>query len=160
MTTIVEDTGAAFKLLGKSVCILTCHQNEKRHASVATAVCNISGEPPTLLVCVEKTASFAALLISNAGFVVNIIAAEQQDILTQCMNSQGEDRFGLGQWTESKSGQPVLSQAQANLVCSVTEVHDAASHHVVFANIEEAHSDKRGSALIYFNSKFHPIATA
>jgi flavin reductase (DIM6/NTAB) family NADH-FMN oxidoreductase RutF len=49
----------ALKQLNKSVCILVSTSERHDHSSVVTAICNVSNNPPSLLVCVEKKASFS-----------------------------------------------------------------------------------------------------
>jgi len=49
----------ALKQLDKSVCILVSTSERQDHSSVATAIYNVSNNPPPLLVCVEKKASFS-----------------------------------------------------------------------------------------------------
>lgn len=147
----------AFKQLGKSVCILSCVNNGSRHATVSSAVCNVSNHPPSLLICVEKTSSFSTLLTPNASFAVNVLGPQQQHVVDHCMRSKGEERFNSGNWQQSDEKPPVLAQAQANFLCRVAEISAFETHHIIIANIEQAHSAVDTSALIYLGGEFSAI---
>lgn len=152
----VARTGDAFKQMAKSVYVLSCTAEGMRHASVASAVCNVSNDPPSLSVCMEKTASFSALLAPGSMFAVNIVGAGQQAVVEHCMRTSGEERFGAGQWT-SVCEQPVLSGAAASFICRVSGINDCGSHNIVVAQIEESICNEERSALVYVNGKFIPL---
>lgn len=153
---LISRTGNAFKQMAKSVYILSCCQQGVRHASVSTAICNVSNDPPSLLICMEKTASFSALLSPNTLFAVNILGAGQQAVVEQCMGAKGEARFAVGEWTSS-SEQPVLSGAQASFICRVSAIDGHETHNIVIANVEESICNEERSALVYVNGKFVPL---
>src|SRR4051812_9237673 len=46
----------------------------------ATAVCSLSAEPPSLIVCVNRSASIAPALKLDAEFSLNVLAEDQIDI--------------------------------------------------------------------------------
>lgn len=148
---------AAFKQLGKSVCVLTSKDSEQRMASVATAVCNISDQAATLLVCIEKNASFAAVLQQGQRFAINLLAADQQAIMNQCVQFKGEQRFANGNWRE-QLGCEILDDATAHFICKVRTTQEVDTHNIIIADIEEANSNERCEGLIYMGGKFHPIS--
>lgn len=155
--TVAADARSAFRKLGKSVCILSCHSDDKPHASVATAVCNVSNSPPSVLVCLEKSASMATLLQDSALFAINVLGADQQDIVEHCMNSSGPARFDAGDWQTTGDQLPVLNGSQAVLCCRVAEVHSFDTHHIVVARIVDSQCGESTSGLIYLGGKFHCI---
>ncbi|CAA0081033.1 FMN reductase (NADH) RutF [Halioglobus japonicus] len=153
---LVSRTGNGFKQMAKSVYILSCCKQGVRYASVSSAVCNISNEPPSLLISMEKSASFSDLLTPDTPFAVNILGAGQQDIVEHCMSAKGEARFEAGDWTAIDE-QPVLSGAQASFICRVSEIIILETHNIVFAGIEESICNDKSSALVYVAGKFVPL---
>ncbi len=153
---LISQTGNAFKQMAKSVYILSCFKQGVRHASVSTAICNVSNEPPSLLICMEKTASFSGLLSPDTLFSVNILGAGQQAVVEHCMGAKGEARFEVGEWTTS-SEQPVLTGAQASFICRVSVINPYETHNIVIADIEESICNEERSSLIYVNGKFVPL---
>jgi flavin reductase (DIM6/NTAB) family NADH-FMN oxidoreductase RutF len=153
---LISRTGNAFKQMAKSIYILSCFKQGVRHASVSSAVCNISNDPPSLLICMEKTASFSRLLTPDTLFAINILGAGQQAVVEHCMGAKGEARFDVGEWAAS-SEQPVLSDAQASFVCRVSAINGYETHNIVIAHIEESICNGERSALVYVNGKFIPL---
>lgn len=149
-----QQAKAAFKRLAKSVCVLSCYDGGQRHASIATAVSNVSNEPPSLLICVEKTASFGALINTNKRFAVNVLGAEQQAVVDNCMQEKGEQRFAVGDWQQASDELPYLADAQASFLCRAVEVTAFETHHIVIAYIEKALCAERPSALVYTAGQF------
>lgn len=152
-------TKQAFKKLGKSVCILSCFSDGQRHASVATAVCNVSNAPPSLLICLEKSASLAVLLLENSSFAVNVLGADQQGTLEHCMQNQGAQRFGHGAWSTHTDQTPLLLGSQAIFCCRVAQVNSFETHYILTARIDESHCSDNSNGLIYLDGTFHSIET-
>jgi flavin reductase len=155
-TELVSRTASAFKQMAKSVYILSCFKEGVRYASVSSAVCNVSNDPPSLLISMEKSASFSGLLTPDTAFAVNILGAEQQGILEHCMSAKGEARFDAGEWT-AVNEQPVLSGAQGSFICRVSEVISVETHNIVIATIEESMCNDNRNALVYVGGKFIPL---
>lgn len=148
----------AFRQLAKSICVLTVVEGEQGHASVATAVCNLGNTPPSLLVCIEKTASLARLLVADAKFAVNVLGERQGSIVEQCVKERGEARFAVGDWAQHDDGFRYLHDAQANFFCRVAQLVEFDTHHIVIARILDARSADLTTALVYLGGKFVPLA--
>src|SRR3954468_22495678 len=85
--------------LAKAVVVITSHHGGVRFAMTATAVSELSLEPPSLLICVNRSASLHAPLSAKAGFCVNILHRAHADISALCSaKAKGEARFAVGQW--------------------------------------------------------------
>src|SRR4051794_37291773 len=80
--------------LAKAVTVISCCHGGKRYAMTATAVNELSMDPPSMLICVNKSASLYRPLNEGANFCINILQACQVDISAQCsVKARGEDRF-------------------------------------------------------------------
>ncbi|MGH8435111.1 MAG: flavin reductase family protein, partial [Pseudomonas sp.] len=108
----------AMRRLAKSVTIITTSNGHERFAMSATAVDSLSTEPPSLLICVNQTASLHAVLDAGAGFCVNILGHEQEELSQLCSGPiKGEARFQRGNWLNSADGIPYLGDAQSAILC-------------------------------------------
>ena len=59
------------------VCLVTTtHPSGERAGLTATAVCSVSAEPPTILICVNRQNSSHAVIRESKIFVVNVLALE------------------------------------------------------------------------------------
>jgi flavin reductase len=81
----------------------------------ATAVCSVTADPPTLLVCVNEGSSVGQAFVANQALVINTIGSEFND-LAMLMGGKTplEERFAAANWTDSSLGAPMLDGA---LVC-------------------------------------------
>src|SRR5437868_7989523 len=99
--TLAVQTRLALRRLASSVAIVTCRDGETRHAMTATAVNAMSMQPPSMIVCVNRSAAFNAAISRSGHFAINILNRNQVDISMGCGGSvRGEDRFGCGSWRE------------------------------------------------------------
>jgi flavin reductase (DIM6/NTAB) family NADH-FMN oxidoreductase RutF len=122
----------ALRRLAKAVVVITSRHDGVRFAMAATAVSELSLDPPSLLICISQTASLHSPLTAGANFCVNILHSSQEDLARQCSGlSKGEQRFAVGNWDEAKAGVPFLADAQASFVC-LNEQHVSYGTHCVF----------------------------
>jgi flavin reductase (DIM6/NTAB) family NADH-FMN oxidoreductase RutF len=101
-----------------------------------TAVCSVSADPPTILVCVDLASRTLEALRERRGFVVNFIG-EGRSELCLLFASKAEDKFAHAAWTETASGLPLLHEdALAWAECATTEEIRAGDHVVLVARVE------------------------
>jgi flavin reductase (DIM6/NTAB) family NADH-FMN oxidoreductase RutF len=66
-------TRLALRRLASSVAVVTCRDGDTRHAMTATAVNAMSMDPPSMIVCVNRSAAFHAVISGAAHFAINIL---------------------------------------------------------------------------------------
>src|SRR3954466_16084621 len=66
--------------LGAAVNIITTDGPAGRAGFTASAVCSVTDDPPTLLVCLNRSASVYQTVRANGTVCVNTLAAGQQQI--------------------------------------------------------------------------------
>jgi flavin reductase (DIM6/NTAB) family NADH-FMN oxidoreductase RutF len=114
---IAAQTKLALRRLASAVAVVTCRDEQTRHAMTATAVNAMSMQPPSMIVCVNRSAAFHAAISRASDFAINILHRNQVEISMGCGGkARGEDRFDYGDWGE-ETGVPVLTDAQARVVC-------------------------------------------
>ena len=64
--------------LAGAVTVIATGAPGHRFGLTATAVCSLSDEPPTLLVCVNRPASAHDVISRNGNFSVNLLADDQE----------------------------------------------------------------------------------
>jgi len=136
--------------LAKAVVVITCKHQGSRYAMAATAVSELSLDPPSLLICVNRTASLFTPLAEGAHFCVNILRSDQHEISAACSGkAKGEARFGVGDWAEARHGLPVLRDAQASFLCRNEQAFDYGTHRVVIGRVEEVLTAGPVDPLVY-----------
>lgn len=146
----------AMRRLASTVTIITTQADGHRYGMAATAVNSVTTTPPTLLICINQTASIHAPLIASGLFGVNLLGTEHQDLVAQFSGkASGEDRFRFGTWTEGRSGVPCLADAQASLVCSTLSATPCGSHTVVIGEVREIVLSGDTRPLLYQEGGFY-----
>lgn len=128
----------------------------------ATAVCSLSAEPPSLLVCVNRSASIAPALRMDAEFSVNVLTDQQVEV-AQAFGGQkpvkGTGRFAYGDWRRSEHDVPLLSGSRVSFECVVAEVMDYGTHHIVIGRVMDVHfGDPATRPLIYGDGRYLTVS--
>ncbi len=132
-----EFRGAMRRVAATVTLITTTDAAGQRHGMVATAVSSVTMDPPTLLICVNRSASLYAPLIQHGQFCVNVLMASHHELVA-CFSGQkiGETRFDTGDWRlDGTTGLPYLHGAQCNLFCRVDRVTTVGTHSVIIAGV-------------------------
>lgn len=141
--------------LAKAVVVITTQQEGDRYAMTATAVSELSMEPPSMLICVNRSASMYGVLASGADFCINILGAEQLDIAACCSGKmRGEARFTEGDWRRSAVGAPYLADAQAAIVCRQRAQLEYGSHGVFIGDVVHVTSRTPCDPLVYIDGRY------
>ena len=151
---LAVQTKLALRRLASSVAVVTCRDGQTRHAMTATAVNAMSMQPPSMIVCVNRSAAFHAAVSQACSFAINILHRNQVDISMGCGGSaRGEDRFGSGAWGE-EAGVPVLTDAQARVVCAKEAKFDYGSHTIFIGRVTSIGIHGEVDPLIYVDGKY------
>jgi len=122
--------------LASGVSLITTTIGGQRHGLVATAVSSVTGSPPSLLICVNKTASAHDHIAASGIFCVNILSDRHEDVATRFSNSADRDkRFAAGEWRELVTGAPALEGALASFDCETRQAIPYQSHTIFVAEI-------------------------
>ncbi len=141
--------------LAKAVVVITCQYEGQRYAMAATAVSELSMEPPSMLVCVNRTASLFAPLSAGADFCVNILSRNHEDIAALCSGKvKGEERFNVGDWTLSDLGPPYLRDAQASFICRNDLTVGYGTHGVFVGVVEQVFVHPEVNPLVYADGRY------
>ena len=145
----------AMSRLGAAVNVITMAGIDppSRHGFTASAVCSVSDEPPTLLVCMNRRSRLRDRVEIGVGICVNTLAGHQQDLSAAFAGPlEMEERFASGTWTTLSTGAPVLEEA--NRGSNIVEV---GTHSVIFCEVEAVHMGDPRHALVYFQRNYHAL---
>lgn len=146
--------------LAAGVSLITTVEEGQRHGLVATSVTSLSGEPPSLLVCINRSTSSYEPITRSGIFCVNLIAEGQDHVAAQFSSSKRRDeRFGDGAWTTLATGAPVLEGALAAFDCRVDHSLDYGTHTIFIGLIESIWLyDAKVAPLLYVDGAFRTLA--
>jgi flavin reductase len=152
---LASDFKLAMRRLTTTVTVLTCSGAGQRFGMTATAVTSVCAEPPSLLVCVNRSASFHSPMADADRFCVNLLKVGQQNISGAFGGKKkGDEKFTEGVWLSSDDGIPYLADAQANLFCSASESFSFETHTIFVGRVESLLMADEISPLLYQDGGF------
>jgi flavin reductase (DIM6/NTAB) family NADH-FMN oxidoreductase RutF len=143
-----------------AVSVVTLGQGDLRTGFTATSVSSLSLEPPTLVVCVNRTSSSWPLLREAESFGVNVLSASHRELAHRFAGSggvEGPARYEGGQWVAAATGAPLLADALAAFDCSVEEIIERHSHAIVIGRVEAVRRRGGGGALVYWRGDYDQL---
>ncbi|WP_198083463.1 flavin reductase [Variovorax sp. E3] len=145
----------AMRRLAATVTIIsTADVNGNRYGMTATAVNSLSMDPPSLLICVNHSASIHAPLIGRERFCVNVLTTEHEDLVSAFSGKlKGDARFQVGEWRNEDGGMPYLEGAQSNLFCDIVSVLPFGSHSIVIGRVTAVRVEEGIRPLIFTDGK-------
>lgn len=154
-----SDFRNAMSRLGAAVNVITTDGPAGLHGLTASAVCSVTDNPPTVLVCVNQTNRAHAALSDNGVLCVNVLTSHHED-LSGLFGRQGvevAERFGAGEWQSLSTGAPALKDAAASLDTRIVKTETIGTHTVFFCEVVAIKTGGEPDALIYFNRAYHHL---
>jgi len=148
----------AMSRLGAAVNIITTDGPAGRAGFTASAVCSVTDSPPTLLVCLNRSASVYPVFKENMQLCVNTLSAGHESLSALFGGKTPmAERFIAADWTTQITGSPILSGALASFDCIVSQIVSVGTHDILVCETRAlVYGDSR-SGLIYFDRRYHPV---
>jgi flavin reductase (DIM6/NTAB) family NADH-FMN oxidoreductase RutF len=146
--------------LAAGVCLITAGRGQEYGGMIATAVTSVSAEPPTLLVCVNRSASMFGMIQETGSFCVNVLAGDALALVDIFSNSARRDeRFKTGTWTLAANGAPVCAESLVTFECRLAKVVDWHSHGIFLGEVSGVIAPGAAAApLVYHDRRFHLLS--
>jgi flavin reductase (DIM6/NTAB) family NADH-FMN oxidoreductase RutF len=140
-----------------AVTIIAVGDAGNRTGLTATAVCSLTDTPPTLLACVNRTASAHRPIRATCAFSINLLARDQLDLAMRFSGKaglEGEQRFSDDEWQTLTTGAPVLRNALASLDCELADEHGFDTHSIFIGRVKDGAFREHAQPLLYFRGDF------
>ena len=146
----------SMRLLAGGVCICTTANNGERLGLTMTAVCSLTLDPPTLVVCVNRDAGAHDMMRATKRVCINFLASEHVELaeLFSSVSFKGSGRFDPAKWTDMASGVPALMSALAALDCEIIQETSVGQHSVFICEVKAARLNPEKEPLVHFNREF------
>lgn len=131
-----------------------------RRGMTATAVCSLSADPPSLVVCLNQVTGTYQQLRRHGRFSVNVLSARHVELARTFAGHRGlvgAERFTGDEWTAGTLGVPVLVDALASFECRVAESVEHGTHTLVIGGIESARCTDDAEPLVYHRHRFRDL---
>jgi len=149
----------AMRGFAQSVVIITTMDDAGgRYAMAATAVTPLSMDPPSMLICVNRTVSSHRILEAGANFCLNILGVDQEDVARCCGGgAKGDERFAVGRWETDEHGLPYAADAQAVISCHQRQRISYGSHDIFIGDVLSVRLADTVDPLIYLDGAYRRI---
>jgi flavin reductase (DIM6/NTAB) family NADH-FMN oxidoreductase RutF len=148
---------AGMRRLAAGVSIITTLDADRvRYGMTATAMCSVTVAPPTLLTCVNQSASMYKTIVESKVFAVNVLSAADRSLSDRFAGAEiGETRFHLGDWSVLESGSPILNSAIAAFDCVLTTHIETGTHGIFIGEVTAAQVNDAGmEPLLYLQGAY------
>lgn len=154
-----DDYRGAMARLAAAVNAVTTDGPAGMGGFTASAVCSVTDDPPTLIVCVNMASRQNEFIRTNRVLCVNTLASDQSEIATLFSTKELpiEQRFAVGKWTTLATGSPVLEDALASFDCKVVERLERGTHSVIFCEVQQVRVRRDGQPLLYLERRYRGI---
>lgn len=160
LPSVADAYRGGMRQLAAGVCLITSRFNQLPGGMIATAVTSVSAEPPTLLVCVNRSASMFEMIAKSGHFCVNVLAAEASEWVDVFSNSARRDeRFATGKWQDDAQGSPMAADALVAFSCRVANTVDWHTHAIFLGEVMGVmHPKAESRPLVYLDRGFHQLS--
>ena len=137
-----------------SVSIMSNKDNaDNPNAITVSSVTSISMDPPSLLICINKSSRIHNSIELESKFCINLLNNKQEDLSNICSDEDMYDqRFKDENWNLDNI--PFLKNAQANIFCKVDKLTSYHTHTVVIGLVEDANYADEISTLTYVDGEY------
>ena len=136
-----------------SVSIMSNKDDGYLNAITVSSVTSISMDPPSLLICINKSARIHDTLKIGSEFCINLLNKDQEELSNICSDEDSYDeRFNDKNW--NTKGVPFLANAQANIFCKVDKLSSYHTHTIVVGLVEGASYSDEISTLTYVDGNY------
>lgn len=158
---IKQDYRDTMARLAAAVSVVTTDGPGGRAGFTATAICSVTDEPPTLLVCLNRNASAHPAVLSNGMLCINTLASHQQ-ALSNLFGGKTPmaERFAAASWTTGATGAPVLDDAVASFECRISQISNIGTHDILYCEVLALRRNTGVDGLVYFDRHYHGVGAA
>jgi 3-hydroxy-9,10-secoandrosta-1,3,5(10)-triene-9,17-dione monooxygenase reductase component len=137
--------------------IVTAVLDGKPHGLAVNSFTSVSLNPPLILFCPDKGSTTWPAIESAGQFVVNILAADQEDLCRK-FAKKGADRFDGTAHADSDEGSLILNDVAAFLECCIEDVYDAGDHFITVARVIDLGLKRDVPPLVFYKGGYHNLA--
>ncbi|HFA7940876.1 TPA: 4-hydroxyphenylacetate 3-monooxygenase, reductase component [Neisseria gonorrhoeae] len=141
--------------------VITTDGAAGRYGITMTAVAPVTDEPPTVMLCINRSARIIPILSENGSLCINMLADEHQDVAEHFAGLTGlspEERFAYHIWHRGKTGQLEIEGVLAHLHGHIVGKHEIGTHFVFYVRLDEIKNcGCKRPALLYFRRQFRPL---
>ena len=136
--------------------IVTTDGPAGRGGFTATAMCSVSDDPPTLLVCMNERSAQTGMFLDNQRFCVNVLTQSHMHRAAKFAGAIRDmtERYSAARWQTMPSGMPALLDAIVSFDCEIGAVSKVGTHNVMFGRVVDIRHGSDEAALLYVGRNY------
>lgn len=142
------------------VSIVTTNGSHGIAGFTCSAVCSVTDDPPTIMVCANRKIFANSVIRANGVLCVSSLSTDQV-ALSQMFAGIGKvpmpERFNGPDWGVLTTGAPYCRGSRVALDCRLVDVREVGSHSVIFAEVLSTVHAANGEPLIYHSRNYATI---
>lgn len=154
---------AAMRCVPGAAMIFATGQLQEPVGMTVTSVVSLSANPPSLVACINKSASAHDVVLEARAFTANILHEHQVDLAERFAGAgglKGKARFAFGNWSSLRTGAPALLDAAASIDCVLSKVFDGGTHSIFVGSVVAAAvRSAAGSSLVYWRGGYAAVTS-
>lgn len=119
------------------VTVVTVMDDGAPRGLAVNAFASISLDPPTVMVCVQRTSSTHDCLFRAGHLAINILSTAQLDVVNR-FAAKSADKFAGLDWSPGPFGSPYLGRSSAQMEVQIRERLQASTHTVFICRVVDA----------------------
>ncbi len=151
----------AMSRAANTVSVITTDGDAGRAGVTVSAMCSVSAEPPSLLVCIHHLSPASKAIQENGTFCVNLLRDDQShvsDTFAGRLKAPGGDKFACARWQKLANGSPALKDACAAFDCTVLSHSRSGTHDIFIGQVVDvelaATASAEAKALVHANREY------
>lgn len=157
--TIRDRFKSGMRQLAGAVNLITTVNGTEKQGLTATAVCSLTVDPPTLIACVNKSASAHDTIEASGFFCVNVLAEKQRHLAELFADNNAiAMRFAQGEWTSLTTGAPVLEGCLCSFDCQLVDRVDRSTHTLFIGDVVGVSERRTIAPLLYFDGSYETLS--
>jgi 3-hydroxy-9,10-secoandrosta-1,3,5(10)-triene-9,17-dione monooxygenase reductase component len=141
------------------VTVVTSRGADGPAGMTANAVASLSLDPLLVMIGFEVRSRTLAAVRHSRGFVVNVLASDQEQVSRIFAGKQPEQEKFVCCAHAERSGVPVIEGTLAWLRCRLDAVHPGGDHVIVVGNVVEM-GGNGGEPLLYYAGRYRRLDRA
>lgn len=140
--------------------LVTTEFDGVRRGVTVTAACSVSDDPPTVLVCLNRSNPNNWIFIDSGTFALNSLAVQHQAMAAAFAGFDGksaDERFAMADWDTITTGSPALLDAKAVFDCRLLEHTAMATHMVLFGEVVGLRTGHAHSSLLFMDREWRSL---
>lgn len=152
----------AMRYVAGAVSVVTTGEGTARTGFTATSIASFSIEPPTVIVCLNRSSSSWPVLQEHGAFCVNLLSQEQSHIADRFAGrggAKGVERYEGGTWGKLVTGALALADALAVVDCDLEESIERHSHSILIGRVRALSLKENAEPLLYWHGAYRLMSS-